>query len=132
MLLTTVSQALHRLERRGHLSRVVNPEDRRSTTVNLNDAGLEVHAAASMAFHDLIEGLNRTLGAETDPIWLSLRRLDQALALLSGEGAEALAMRDEELAHGSLRYHGDPLTDAEADEVRLCIDWLRTRRRATA
>lgn len=69
------------------------------------------------------------LGDAADPIWAALTHLTGAMAVLAGEPDE---WSPADLDHGRVRYHGEPLTPAEADEVRLYIDWLRSRRSLTA
>ena len=70
-----VSQAVDRLEKSGLLSRRPNPEDRRSSIVELTPAGREVLAAAGSTFDDeLARHLRAPLTAD------ALAHLSEALA----------------------------------------------------
>lgn len=128
---TTASEALKRMEDRGHLRRAPNPADARSVTVELTTAGRAAHTQTGTAFQVLLKDVYAELGGEVDQIIYSLARLDRALAVASGDVPDDLSplppRRDETSMH-SLAYAGAPLTVLEEDEVRRFADWLRFRR----
>lgn len=124
---TTTSQALRRLEDRGHLVRRDNPDDARSQLVGLNAAGRAAHRRAGAAFAPVLEEVTRTLGEDLEVVLWSLERLERAL------GASGLAdadpdgpVLDASLVH-RLLYTGPVLSDDEADEVQQFVNWLRHR-----
>lgn len=75
---TTVSSYIKRFERRGHVRRVPNPEDRRSYRLELTKEGRGTHQAAGALFQpalDLVnEALNDGAGGTQDRL-LELRRV---------------------------------------------------------
>lgn len=129
--LTTASEALKRMQDRGHLRRAPNPADARSVTVELTDAGREAHAETGAEFQVLLKDVYAELGGEVDQIIYSLARLDRALAAVAGDVPDDLSplppRRDETALH-SMSYAGAPLTALEEDEMRRFADWLRFRR----
>ncbi len=80
---TTVSSYVKRFERRGHVRRVPNPEDRRSYRVELTATGREAHHAAGVLFRPALdhvdEVLEETVG-DTRQRLLELRRVVDTLA----------------------------------------------------
>lgn len=128
--LTTTSEALKRMEDRGHLRRTRNPADARSVTVELTDDGQVAHADTGSAFQPLIQEIHRDLGGEVDQVIYSLARLDRALAVVAGDERDDLSpmpTRPVAASTHTLTYAGAPLTVAEEDEVRRFADWLRFR-----
>ena len=80
MPLSTVLFRLRRLERRGHLERIPNPEDRRSYLVRLSAAGKRLLAEARPRFRALAEAVERTLGpARVDELRGGLAELREAV-----------------------------------------------------
>lgn len=64
---TTVSSYIKRLETRGHIERVPNPEDKRSYRIRLTAEGNAVHASAIKLFAPLHAQVQAALGpAEPD------------------------------------------------------------------
>jgi DNA-binding MarR family transcriptional regulator len=64
MPLSTVLFRLGRLERRGHVERVPNPDDGRSYLVRLTDEGQRLLDEARPAFRDYAEAVEERLGPE--------------------------------------------------------------------
>jgi DNA-binding MarR family transcriptional regulator len=62
---TTVSSYVKRFETRGHVSRVPNPDDRRSYRIVLTEAGKAAHHSAHNAFRPVRDALVRALGETT-------------------------------------------------------------------
>lgn len=125
--LTTVSQQLKRLERRGHLRREPHPDDARVVLLSLSPEGEEAHERAAPAFRDLLERIEGALGSDLEQVDYSLDRLNAVLAGIAGEGPPAEEARpDSARAHG-VAYTGAPLDAAQEDEVRRFIDWVRAR-----
>jgi DNA-binding MarR family transcriptional regulator len=64
---TTVSSYVKRFEARGHITRVSNPQDRRSYQLRLTPAGRRTHKAASALFSPLCSQVTDALAdAETE------------------------------------------------------------------
>jgi DNA-binding MarR family transcriptional regulator len=82
---STISQALNRLEGRGHVERRPNAHDARSTMVGLTAAGRELHRRASAPFVTTLSSLEDELGEDGDRVRAGLYRLEVALAALTGE-----------------------------------------------
>jgi predicted RNase H-like nuclease len=64
MPLSTVLFRMRRLERRGHLERIPNPEDRRSYLVRLTPSGEELLGEARPRFRALADAVEASLGLE--------------------------------------------------------------------
>ena len=60
---TTVSSYVKRFERRGHVERVPNPDDRRSYRLQLTKTGREIHQMAGQLFAPTLAAVEDTLGA---------------------------------------------------------------------
>lgn len=65
MPLSTVLFRVGRLEKRGHVERVPNPNDRRSYLINLNVDGEELLKQARPKFRAFAESVERRLGGES-------------------------------------------------------------------
>ena len=65
MPLSTVLFRVGRLEKRGHVERVPNPNDRRSYLINLNADGEELLKQARPKFRACAESVERRLGGES-------------------------------------------------------------------
>jgi DNA-binding MarR family transcriptional regulator len=76
---TTLSAALRRLERRGHLRRLPNPDDRRSVLVELTPAGENVVLAAFPPFRAARERLVGELDQTWEAAGQQLTPLEDAL-----------------------------------------------------
>jgi DNA-binding MarR family transcriptional regulator len=61
--LTTVSSYVKRFERRGHVERVPNPEDRRSYRLALTPEGIGAHERAGARFLPVLRAVESALGA---------------------------------------------------------------------
>lgn len=127
--LATTSKLLDRLERQGHVAKSENPEDRRSTLVELTDAGLAVHTAAGRDFGKALKSLQSALGSARDDVIWALVRLDHALRVVLS-GPQDDSPRDPASTR-SVSYGGPPLTAEEEDEVRAHIDYLLWKRNAS-
>jgi len=64
MPLSTVLFRLKRLEQRGHVERIPNPDDRRSYLVSLSDEGKKLLGKARPRFRAYAEAVEAQLGAE--------------------------------------------------------------------
>lgn len=124
--LATTSKLLARVEKQDHLVRRPNPEDGRSTLVELNAAGRAAHASAGPGFRNALLDVEHELGAAVEDVGWALARLDDALAGALGRPAEAA--RADATPHRLLSYDGAPLTADEEDETRRFIAWLHWQR----
>jgi DNA-binding MarR family transcriptional regulator len=80
MPLSTVLSRLRRLEKRRHLERVPNPDDRRSYLVRLTPAGKRLLGEARPRFRALAEAVEQTLGrARVEGLRDGLVRLRDAI-----------------------------------------------------
>lgn len=80
---TTVSSYIQRFERRGHVRRVPNPDDRRSYRVELTATGREAHLAAGALFRPALDQVDQALADRADDTrqrLLELRRVLDTLA----------------------------------------------------
>jgi DNA-binding MarR family transcriptional regulator len=87
MPLSTVLFRVGRLEKRGHVERVPNPDDRRSYLISLNAEGKELLKQARPQFRALAESVERRLGGTSiDGLRGGLTELREAIeAELSSE-----------------------------------------------
>jgi DNA-binding MarR family transcriptional regulator len=76
---TTLSSALNRLERRGHVRRERHPDDGRSRLVELTPAGAARWKAGWPPLQESIEQVVGELGEEHEDVAERLRRFEQAL-----------------------------------------------------
>lgn len=74
---TTVSSYVKRFERRGHVTRIPNAEDRRSYRLRLTATGREAHRAAGELFAPTLAAVEEVLGSETAEMHQQLLRLRQ-------------------------------------------------------
>ena len=128
--IATTSKMLARVDERGHLARHDNPQDGRSTLVELSSAGRAVHKEAGPGFRDTLHRLQAELGGAIDDVRWALARLDHALSSVL-EGRTTVDPGDNR-PHRLLSYTGNPLAAAEEAEARRYIDWLRWQRQADA
>jgi len=136
--LTTISAHLKRLERRGHLTRSPNPDDRRSHRVGLNEAGEDAHDRATEPFLAAMHTLRARFVPNTLRERLVLQHLDAVLreALVLDDRPYRVSLPAADGNDGlstwpALTYAGAPLTSAEEHQVRLYIDFLRTQSTGT-
>lgn len=124
---TTVSSLVRRCEARGELVRVDNPEDARSSLLELTPAGYEAMGGTVPHLVDSIEEINARLGGRHASVRDSLRELDQALRQWLGVGPRPYQLLSESSDAASVPYEGEPLSPEQTHEVRRFIDWLRIR-----
>lgn len=121
---TTTSQALRRLESRGHLERREHPDDARSQLLALTRRGVQAHERAATAFRPVLAAVQEELGDELPAVLWALQRLDRVL----GGSHDGSSPAGELPAPHTLPYTGAPLTVDEREEVDRFIDWLHHRR----
>jgi hypothetical protein len=125
---TSLSTVVRRLQERGHLEQRPNPADGRSRLLALTAAGEEAHAVAADAFFAATRALATALGPEEGRQRLALQRLDAALREVGGLDPRPYTLTAPQAAGHDLGYDGAPLTPAEESDVRVYIDFIRTRR----
>ena len=77
--LTSMSSYVKRFESRGHISRVVNPDDGRSYRIQLTPAGRAAHRAAGKLFQPVLDQVERSLDLPTPTVRDALHSLHRAL-----------------------------------------------------
>jgi len=80
---TTVSSYIKRFERRGHVGRVPNPEDRRSYRLQLTKAGRETHRHAGELFAPTLDAVEEALGTKAPATRQQLRTMRHIIATLA-------------------------------------------------
>lgn len=123
----STSKLLARVDERGHLVRHPNPDDGRSTLVELNDDGRAAHATAAPGFRHALSGVLDELGGSVEDVRWALARLDHALSATLNQSAPP-SPAGAPPTHRPLSYAGAPLTAAEEDEARRFIGWLQYQR----
>jgi DNA-binding MarR family transcriptional regulator len=83
MPLSTVLFRVGRLEKRGHVERVPNPDDRRSYLVSLNAQGEQLLKQARPQFRAFAESVERRLGEER--VDILRRHLDELREAIEAE-----------------------------------------------
>ena len=83
---TTVSSYVKRFERRGHVERVANPDDRRSYHVRLTSAGRRAHLAAGELFLPIRERVTALVGPTVPDAHRLLRLLHDTVETVTDEG----------------------------------------------
>jgi DNA-binding MarR family transcriptional regulator len=124
---TTVSSLVRRCEARGELIRTDNPEDARSSLLQLTPAGFEVLGRAVPRLLDGIERIERGLRGRYRPVREALRELDEVVRNELGVGPRPYELDGPRAQESSLAYTGDPLTPQQVDEARQFLDWIRAR-----
>lgn len=122
MSIASASKLLAKVDERGHLERRQNPDDGRSTLVELSEDGRKAHRTAAPAFGAALRRVIKSLGGSVDDVRWSLARLDEAL---SGALDQSPVSAGEPPDHRTLTYPGAPITAAEEDEARRYIAWLQ-------
>ncbi len=90
MPLSTVLFRLRRLEKRGHLERIANPDDRRSYLVRLTAAGQRLLGKARPRFRALAEAVEAELGrTKVNDLRVGLETLRDAVEAELGRGPES-------------------------------------------
>jgi DNA-binding MarR family transcriptional regulator len=77
--LTTVSSAVKRLERRGHVRRLPHPDDGRSYRIGLTAAGRRAHRQATVLFESALAAVVEDLGPAEPRVREALRKLATSL-----------------------------------------------------
>ena len=77
---TTVSTYIKRFERRGHVTRVPNPADRRSYHLQLTAEGRATHLAAGQLFLPVLHEITARVGRGTAETHRRLRTLHQVVS----------------------------------------------------
>jgi DNA-binding MarR family transcriptional regulator len=124
--LATTSKLLSRLEQRGHVVKVDNPNDARSTLVDLSDEGRRVQRAARGDFGEMLRRLQANLGNAAEDVQWAVDRLAEALRT-TAETREAPSGAAPP-SHHHMTYAGPPLTGDEEREVCGYISWVLWRR----
>lgn len=124
---TTVSSLVRRCEARDELIRTENPEDARSSLLELTPAGFEVLGRAVPGLLDGIERIERGLRGRHRLVRESLRDLDEVIRNELGVGPRPYELDGLPAQESSLAYTGEPLTPQQVDEARQFLDWLRAR-----
>jgi len=124
---TTVSSLVRRCEARGELIRTDNPEDARSSLLQLTLAGFEVLGRAVPRLLDGIERIERGLRGRHRHVREALRDLDEVVRNELGVGPRPYELDGPPAKASSLAYTGEPLTPQQEDEARQFLDWIRAR-----
>jgi DNA-binding MarR family transcriptional regulator len=82
---TTVSSYVRRFERRGHVRKIPNPNDRRSYRVQLTAAGRRVHQAAGELFRPTLQEVTSRLGPGVSDTHRRLQTLHQTLTSINDD-----------------------------------------------
>ena len=77
--ITSVSSYVKRFESRGHITREINPDDRRSYRLRLTDAGLEAHRLSAECFQPLLCDVEESIGRSLEEVNTALTSLGRAL-----------------------------------------------------
>ena len=126
--LPTMSKILAKAEGLGHISRKANPDDGRSSIVELTESGLAEHARVRPTFGAALRRVNEGLGESFDDVTWALNRLTDALT----HAIEGTDPGDTGPRTGtrSLSYSGAPLSSHHEGAVRDYIDFLRWQEEA--
>lgn len=125
---TTISAHLRRVEQRGHLDRRPNPEDRRSSLVDLSDTGRKALQDATEPFLVAMHRLRPRFIPDTLRERLVLQELDRILRDATGLDPRPYFVdmhSHDSSARNDLAYDGDRLTADQEDQVRRYIAFLR-------
>lgn len=125
--LQTVSRMVRELEDLGHVDRVPNPEDARSTLLSLNKKGREIRRRAEPFFRETMDELEAELGPENELVHWAIRYLNHSLSRLQGEPFSGNGPGHTSPSPHTIRYGGQPLTEGQRREVRMFVDWIRQR-----
>ena len=77
--ITSVSSYVKRFESRGHITREINPDDRRSFRLRLTDAGLEAHRLSAECFQPVLCDVEESIGRSLEEVNTALASLGRAL-----------------------------------------------------
>lgn len=124
---TTISSLVRRCEARGELVRTHNPDDARSSLLELTSVGYQALGEVTPRLLSAIEEIKGGLGGTYDAVRESLRELDSVIRLRLGVGARPYELETGTDDGTSLSYPGEPLTPDQAEEARRFIEWIRSR-----
>lgn len=124
---TTVSSLVRRCEARGELVRRENPDDARSTLLELTPAGYERLAAVVPRLLAGIERIRDGLAGRHDRVRQALADLDRVIRAELGVGGRPYELASTGSEEATLSYSGDPLAADQVEEARKFVDWLRDR-----
>lgn len=85
---TTVSSYVKRFERRGHVTRTPNADDRRSYRLQLTPAGRAAHRVAGELFAPVLDRTEAVLGARSQEAQTQLFALLEAVDTIRNDRAE--------------------------------------------
>lgn len=83
---TTVSSYVKRFERRGHITRIPNADDRRSYRLQLTATGRDAHRHAGELFAPVLADIEETLGEHAPSVHAQLLTLLHAVDTARGKG----------------------------------------------
>jgi len=112
---TTLSGILARCEQRGELRRVPNPADRRSSLLELTDAGQVVYLEAVPALMTALSAIDERLGPAVRRVREALEDLDGALRDVLGVGARPYTLESGDTTM---------LTSEQRIELDRYAEWL--------
>ncbi|NQU37785.1 MAG: MarR family transcriptional regulator, partial [Actinobacteria bacterium] len=124
----TVSAALQRLDKRGHLTRQAVPEDARSTRVRLNKAGVAAHQGGTEGFLKVAESISQLLGSQEAPTRQALQQLDEILRhrLDAADRPYSTPALDPD-STWNLELTGPALNGSQRRELEQYARWLLQR-----
>lgn len=121
--LPTTSKLLARAEDRGDIERSANPDDRRSSLIELSEFGRKTHAEALNDFMTALQVVLDDLGGAVADVRWGLQRMDDALGAALGQQVEG--QRPAQPESRSLSYSGSPLRTDQEQQVREYIEYLQ-------
>ena len=122
---TTLSALLRRCQARGELARPPSAADRRSVSVELTAQGREVYRAALPALVRALDRFHDHADPAVEETRHALQRVDAAVRAALGLPERPYQLEDPDVAGGAAAE--DPLTPAQAAEVRAFTAWIRHR-----
>ena len=124
----TVSAALQRLDRRGHLVREPNPDDARSTLISLSQSGTDAHTRASQEFLNVARNVDSDLGSTRTATREALADLDSTLRTLTSADPRPYAPpRANEPESWTLILPAPRLNLDQQREVARFAEWVAHR-----
>jgi DNA-binding MarR family transcriptional regulator len=123
---TTLSTLLRRCEARGELTRVANPNDRRSSHLALSEQGMAIYLRCVPALLDVLAKLQSTLSTSENAVRIALQDVDTGLRTLLDTPPRPYTV-EPETHDQQLGYGGRPLSAAQRAEVLAFIEWIRHR-----
>lgn len=124
----TVSAALQRLDKRGHLIRQPVPEDARSTRVRLSEAGIAAHLGAAEGFLKVAESISELLGSQEATTRQALQQLDEILRYRLGAADRPYSTPVQDPnSTWHLTLTGPALNGSQRRELEQYARWLVQR-----